>query len=220
VRNEIRLHAFVPVTTYTWVNFWEANNPRATGEFRLPETWIGKAEVRRIRALPEVEQDAVWRRLAFKWIASNPGKAMEGWVRDARLFATGSDYYATSVYAIHGVHVPRLDDRWLVLAGYISVILLLVLGWRRLAPFGIPILTIAYFVAFFSVFIASARFRVPILPLLVVFAAGLPDLVRDTLKKFWRSGKDRKRGLLRTAPRQNEEPPAAPSEGDSAYSQA
>ena len=85
IRNELRLHAFVPVASYTWLNLWEVNNPSANGHFVRPERTIPD-EVRRIRGLPEIQQDNEWRRLALSWLSAHPSKAAIGRVRDVGLF--------------------------------------------------------------------------------------------------------------------------------------
>ena len=176
IRNELRLHAFVPVSTYTWINFWDSNNPDATGQFRMPERLLPREEIIRIRALPEVQQDSEWRKMAFEWIRENPGEAVKGWIRTGRQFVTGSDPFVIQYYRIHGVQIPRLDERWMFFAALIALVLALTRR-RNWEAIGIPLIVVVYFMAFFSLFIASARFRVPLLAVLALLAAGIPELV-------------------------------------------
>jgi 4-amino-4-deoxy-L-arabinose transferase-like glycosyltransferase len=175
IRNYVRLHALVPVATYSGVSFWIANNPHADGYFRRPEVWIGADEVRRIRSLPEVEQDATWRHMALTWIREHPRDAVAGWIRNGRLFVTRSDLLIERWYAIRRRAVPRLDDRLLFpLAAAGVAVLLAVRRFDRRAL--LIVLTAGYLMAFFSVFQPEPRFRIALVPVLAILAGGLAAL--------------------------------------------
>jgi 4-amino-4-deoxy-L-arabinose transferase-like glycosyltransferase len=174
IRNELRLHAFVPVSTYTWINFWLVNNPGADGRFRLPEHYIGVARVRAIRALPEVPQDDVWRRMAIAWVRAHPAAALKGWVRNEWIFVSHPDPLVQRWYGLAGPQPPRLDERY-----FLPVALLTAIGglfarreWRAM---GVSIIVVVYFLAFFALFLPDPRFRVPLIPVIAIFAAGLPE---------------------------------------------
>jgi hypothetical protein len=175
IRNELRLHAFVPVATYTWLNFWEVNNPKANGHFILPQRTM-PAESRRIGALPEIEQDLAWKKLALTWVRAHPAAAMKGWVRDAGLFFSYKDPYVREWYALHGWRPPRLDERLLYPLVLAAGILVLVYR-RRWKGIWLLVIVTAYFDAFFAFFLPLPRYRMPLLPILVILAAGVPEMV-------------------------------------------
>jgi 4-amino-4-deoxy-L-arabinose transferase-like glycosyltransferase len=172
-RNYSRLNAFVPLSTYTWVNFWMVNNPDANGQFRLPERWLGVAKVRQIRALPEVEQDVEWRRLALRWMRSDPGGAMRGWIRNGRIYLTEEDVIIPLYYGYRGHRPPRLDERLLAPIALTGLLVALAAGLldRRVWP---VVLVVVYFIAFFCLFLPDGRYRVPMLPMLAVLSGALP----------------------------------------------
>jgi 4-amino-4-deoxy-L-arabinose transferase-like glycosyltransferase len=179
IRNELRLHAFVPVASYTWFNFWEVNNPQASGHFILPE-WTMPAEVRRIRALPEIQQDLAWRQLALTWVRAHPAKALTGWGRDIALYFAYHDPYVRDWYTLNGWRPPRLDER--LLYPLIIIAGVFVLLYRRRWPtIWLLVVVAAYFVAFFAVFLPLARYRMPLLPILAIFAAGVPEMVMSVV---------------------------------------
>ena len=192
IRNELRLHAFVPVASYTWLNLWEVNNPRANGHFVRPERTIPD-EVRRIRALPEIQQDNEWRRLALSWISAHPSKAAIGWVRDVGLFFSYPDPYIRDWYTLHGWRPPRLDERVIYPLVFIAAVLVLA-NRRRWDEIWLLVIVAGYFVGFFSVFLPLARYRMPLLPFLAIFAAGVPEMLIG----------------LRAGPRARTEPAAMP----------
>lgn len=173
-RNYARLHSFVPVATYTWVNFFIVNNPGANGQFRIPERFIGEEKVRQIRALPEVQQDLEWRRLAMDWVRSHPGAALEGWLRNGGIYLSEEDVVMPLYYGYRGRRPPRLDERWLMpiaLAGLLGAAAGRVLD-RRVWPL---LIVVAYFCAFFCFFLPEGRYRVPMLPVLAVLGGALPS---------------------------------------------
>ena len=175
IRNELRLHAFVPVASYTWLNLWEVNNPSANGHFVRPERTIPD-EVRRIRGLPEIQQDNEWRRLALSWIRAHPSKAVIGWVRDVGLFFSYPDPYIRDWYTLHGWRPPRLDERVIYPLVFIAAVLALAYR-RRWGEIWLLVIVAGYFVGFFSVFLPLARYRMPLLPFLAIFAAGVPEML-------------------------------------------
>ncbi|MGZ7042514.1 MAG: glycosyltransferase family 39 protein, partial [Thermoanaerobaculia bacterium] len=174
IRNELRLHAFVPVSTYTWINFWLVNNPGADGSFRRPEYYIGVRQVRAIRSLPEVQQDIEWRRMALAWVRAHPGTAAKGWIRNERRFVSDPDPLIQRWYGVAGTHPPRLDERYLL---PFAIMTLIVTAFARKAwpSAGILAIVLVYFLAFFAFFLPTPRFRVPMIPVIAILAAGLPE---------------------------------------------
>ncbi|MCA1832145.1 MAG: glycosyltransferase family 39 protein [Actinomycetota bacterium] len=168
VRNYVRLHAFVPVSTYGGVNFFVANNPLADGVFRPASRSLGAEEYARISALPEVEQDHEYYRLGIEYIRHNPAKSLRNWARNGFLYVRRRDPLIDRYYHARRFAVPRFDDRFLwpfALAGFAVA-----MRGRRRWRAALPAIVIAYFVAFFMVFVPLARFRHGVAPFLAVYA--------------------------------------------------
>jgi 4-amino-4-deoxy-L-arabinose transferase-like glycosyltransferase len=181
IRNASRLDAFVPVSSYGGVSLWLSNNPHADGHFRPADQMAGPAEYARISALPEVDEDHEWFRLAFAYMRAHPGKTLRNWVRDGAIFAGSRDTYPRDRLVIReSWSPPLLDDRvlWpLALAGG-------VLALRRRndrAAALLPAVVVAAFVAFFMVFLPLARFRHGIQPFLAIYAAAALTWLGTTL---------------------------------------
>jgi 4-amino-4-deoxy-L-arabinose transferase-like glycosyltransferase len=179
VRNAVRLHAFVPVSTYGGVNFWLANNERADGRFRTAKTDADPFEFRWIIRLGEVEQDHAWYGLAFRFIREHPGRALVNWFHDGWLFLSDDDDFIAPSYVLRdSVRPPRLDDRILWLGGVAGLALAIGpdRGRRRAGVRGdrvrasAPAVVVGYFVLFFMLFLPLARFRHGVIPFLAVYA--------------------------------------------------
>ena len=180
-RNYARLDGFVPVSAMTWANLFLVNNPQATGTFRLPERFVGEDEVRRIRALPELQQEAEWREKVTSYWSDEPGDAFGGWLRNGRVFLTREDAVMRLYYGIAGDRPPRLDERILLIlagAGALSLIAARRLG-RSAWP---PLIVVAYSMGFFCFFLPEARYRVGMLPMLAVVAAGPAQIAWELLR--------------------------------------
>jgi 4-amino-4-deoxy-L-arabinose transferase-like glycosyltransferase len=176
VRNALRLHAVVPVSTYTWINFWLVNHQGADGVFHRPERDIGLAKVKEIRSKGELEQDRIWRRLALAWVAEHPGDAVKGWIRNGRLYLSDPDHLVQRWYRVRSRTVPRLDDRWLAAAAVLAAAGAVALrrgGWKLVLPAAVAV----YFVAFFCFFVPTPRFRVGVLPVTAALAGGAVELL-------------------------------------------
>jgi hypothetical protein len=179
VRNYLRLHAFAPVASYTWYNFWEVNNPLADGTFVSPEKKI-PALIREIRTKPEVQEDIALRDLALKWVRAHPVAAVKGWVRDAVYYVSKPDPYMTTYYTLHGWKPPRLDERIPIAMALVSFFIA-IFARRRWRSIGLLVLVVAYFLVFFSFFLPIARYRVPLLPVYAILAGGLPEMVKSLI---------------------------------------
>ena len=124
----------------------------------------------------EMSQTAEWRRLALSWISAHPSKAAIGWVRDVGLFFSYPDPYIRDWYTLHGWRPPRLDERVIYPLVFIAAVLALAYR-RRWGEIWLLVIVAGYFVGFFSVFLPLARYRMPLLPFLAIFAAGVPEML-------------------------------------------
>lgn len=182
VRNYARLDALVPVATYSRETFFLANVPHFKGVFTHPEAYIGEAEVRRIRSLPELEQERAWRSLAFGWIKEHPGDAIRGWARNGRLYLTLEDHLLARWYQIRGRSVWRLDDRLLFPLGLAGTVLAAAarMSLRRTM---LPLIVALYSAAFFCFNLPIPRYRVGMTPMLTVLVGGIVAFIGSMIAR-------------------------------------
>jgi len=170
IRNEVRIHAFVPISAYGGEALFLANNPKANGYF-VRTNIVAPIDYPRIRALPEGKQESEWFRLAMNFITAHPGKAIHNWLHDGRLFVTLRDELIGRNLLLRGTYRPPIaDDRWLWPLAGIGMILAAIRRGRVLSL--LPALVVVYYLAFFMVFLPLPRFRHGVVPFLAVYAGG------------------------------------------------
>ncbi len=215
VRNYAVSRDFVFLSSFGGLNFYVGNNPESTGtEPRIPElrelagidNWscfdypvivAGLAKKLNKPDLKYSEASAYFYRKAFDYIESHPGDFFRKTLRKALLFWGPREVTNDSM--------PEADKRasrlLAPLPGFASVLSLAALGFlafwrqRRAAPPASRAeamlfftFVIAYFVSVLPFFIAG-RYRVPILPFLLLFAAyGLTAVVRAFAQRRVRAG--------------------------------
>lgn len=169
VRNA-RVHGrFVAATTEGGYTLWVTNNARATGGGHcfFPE------EKGEFDGLSEVEIDRLFRRKGMAYIREHPGHFLRlagaKFVRFWRLWPH-ADYVGRETATVAGVSFTPI--LLLALWG-------LVQSRRRWRPVLLFVLLFGYYTALHMVFMAVTRYRVPIVPYLVVLAAwGIVDIAR------------------------------------------
>ncbi len=174
-----------PIATSGGVNLYIGNNPRADGasvvlpdvppsRLDMPENLTRVAERETGRLLDESAVDRHFAGKALAFWADDPGAALRLQVEKLRLLVAMHERSNT-------MHLYFWRDRssllrWPVWLGFTPVLLLAVLGfWRRDIDPGARWLLLASAVAFaltLTVFFVNGRFRLPLLALLVVPAAG------------------------------------------------
>ncbi len=173
---------FVLISSQGGVNFWIGNNPHSNGIFAIvPGTregwWTGyydsiaqaeQAEGRTLRA-SEVSQHYASRAWAF--ILGDPARSIPLLWRKVKLFFTAFEYGNNeniTFFAHRFSVIPRLSIGFGVLAplGLLGFFLALRRGSELFPLWGFLIVYTASVVAFF----VAARFRVPVLPVLMIFA--------------------------------------------------
>jgi len=191
LRNAVELHAFVPVTTGAGQALLDSNNPAAWEDPALRGGAEGTLRTALIqgeyRGLPETEVDrrARARALAFlrARVADWPAAAAAKLARFWRLRAEGG---GTGAWQSAGTPLARLLRALDPLLVWSLAVLPLALWGAAVALRGprrwfqsLGLWVILYFTALSVVFFGSLRMRLPVEPLVVLFAAaGLDDLVR------------------------------------------
>lgn len=174
---------FMPVTASFGFNLYAGNNPSATGLYALPEEAIdvrsdpnGRrwVEGRTGRSLDAAEVSAFWRDRALAWMGTDPGAALALFVRKIVLYFHPNeiDQLGLSLRFYTGEYGPIIG----IPASAFPVFLLLAgaglgLAWQeRRGGWVLPaFLVVAVLTT--AVFFVSGRLRLPILPILFLYAA-------------------------------------------------
>lgn len=165
-------HDFFRFTTLQGISLYESVYSGATGGPRQSDIVRPPA----IQKLPEGQRDTAWTRRAFADVFHHP-------LRIVRLaFVKVGRTWSPWLHA-RGYSRPWLNA--LLCLWYVPLFLLALAGlamvraWR--GPTGILLIGIAYFTAMHAIFLGSVRYRVPVMPLVFIFAAAAPA--------FWLAGR-------------------------------
>jgi hypothetical protein len=154
------------------VNLYLSNNPHADGLFRRANLVIGQKRYDEIVKLSEAKQDRKWYAYALGYIARHPGATLRHWTHDGWLYLSLPDDLMQR-FALIGPNrkLPYADDRLLWPLGLAGIVAAAFRKdrWRAL----VPAVAVAYFVAFFMVFLPLPRFRHGVIPFLAVYAGAL-----------------------------------------------
>jgi hypothetical protein len=161
------------LTTLEGISLYEAVYPQATGgpmqdKIALPPDMV---------TMNEAQRDAEWKQRAWQFIREDPGRiARLAIVKFGRLWSpwlNAAEYRNPIVDT--GLTLWHVPVYILALIGMFRREIPRVLRWALLLP-------IIYFSLVHSLFLGSVRYRVPVMPLVYVFAAaGLAAMLRN----FW-----------------------------------
>ncbi len=201
MQNYAREHSLVLVTAAGGLNFYAGNNARASGGFSLPEEVdlaldpnghrYAEGQTGRRMTSPEVSQ--YWFDKAAAWIAGDPGAFLSLLWKKFLLFWSPSeaDQLGLSVDFMRSTYRTLLD---LPLPGFVPIAALAALGFsfglrdraRRDATRLLLLFTAGY-VAAVVLFFVSGRFRVPLLPALILPAGyGIAALAERISRRRWK----------------------------------
>ena len=183
VHNWTAGRAVVPVAANGGINFYIGNNPQSDGTSAiLPGTradWWGGledataiAERARGRKLRVAEVSSYWFRRALAFMARQPGAALRLTLRKLRMFLGAAErsnttfiYYFWERAGLGKVPLPGYGlVATLGLAG-------MIVAWPRRRRLAVPYLFAITYAAGVVAFFVNARFRLPVVPPLVIFAA-------------------------------------------------
>ncbi len=196
IRNAVVLHAFVPVTTGGGRALLDSNNAMVWGDPRLRggavsvyglEPWAS-----RFRGHTDPEVDGIARGEAIAFLKAHAGEwpAMAA-VKLGRFWRLTAEGGGTGHWQRAGSPLESLLDRWdpLLIWSLVALPLALwglirALGGARRWYLSLPAWVIVYFSLLATVFWGALRMRVPVEPLVTLFAAaGLDDLRRRWLTR-------------------------------------
>lgn len=193
VRNYVVAHDPVLISYQGGVNLWLGNNPQADGlTMQMPEVTLDEsvewdefvqttdstASVLAGRTLQASEVSSFWTGRALQWMVENPADALTGWLKKTWYFLGGfevsdqTDIYAFSKFSSL---LNLLVSRPLVYIPFGIIapfgLLGLILAWRR-SPQTRPLVGFVVLYGLTVVlFLATARHRLPVVPIFVVCAA-------------------------------------------------
>lgn len=179
-RNLQVLHAPVLVSTNGGSVLYRANNDMATGAY-IPQGSVDLSH------MPELAQDREYKRLAFVWIAENPGRFAQLAVAKAMLFMGDDSYGPYAVFSRGNVEIDRLAYLGLKLFSTLCWLMLWAFILRWSASFervahalqrgggvraqALVWLPVFYLFAIHSVFESGSKYHIPLLALVLTWPA-------------------------------------------------
>ena len=168
IRNAVRFRAFVPTTTDAGHGFYVANNEHAINDprsFWIPEDWSTVIEP----GMDEVETARHLMRTTTTFLLKNPGTAIR---LMGKRFVTLWRFYPNPDFV-------GKRNAWIYGLSYIPVFPFIILGlWlihrgnrERLANIVLVDLLVVYTTVMSVVFLSMMRYRVPLMPFLLIAAA-------------------------------------------------
>lgn len=150
------------LTTRGGISLYDGFQPGATGASDLAHT----KTMPQVRGLSEVEWDRFFRNQAWSAIRQDPGRAIRlAWAKFRRTWSPWPN-----VENYRGSAAGLVGAAWTI-----SILVLAVLGWwaqrRALAAWAVLLLPVAAFTLLHMVYVGSVRYRLPVMPLVVVLAA-------------------------------------------------
>ncbi len=199
VRNYVVGHDRVLISSQGGVNLYIGNNPQAKGHgVTLPGTrwnWhltsldqIAIAEKAEGRKLKPSEVSGYYLRKTWEFVSGQPGAAAKllCWktvlLFNSYEFGNNKDIYG---YTQRYTPIVRYLPLWFGLVGPLGFLGLVVLWPRRVELFPLWGFVLTY-AATVVLFFVSARFRVPLVPALILYGAALCDwIVRRVAQRQW-----------------------------------
>ncbi len=159
IRNFYHFRKFVPLTTMTGASFWEGNNPYSLGG--PCQYWPEE-----VQKLSEVERDRYLTKATIRVIKNNPSRFIKLMgLKFIRFWNIIPNYegFSSALYKL------------ISLFSYVPVLITAIYGifltrrvWRNFLLFYILFLSFTFG---HMLFVSSIRYRIPIMPFLIIFSA-------------------------------------------------
>ncbi|HEX7320240.1 MAG TPA: tetratricopeptide repeat protein [bacterium] len=203
VRNALKGHDFMLVSSNAGVNLFIGNNPQAVGAFYLPPgsglsnydlggSASAAAEAQTGRALKPSGVSSFWASKAFSFILHHPGRALGLLWRKITLFWNSYE-------------IPNNLDFYFIRAHYAPVLKITLIGFWLIGPLALTgilmrivrglktaeKLLLAFLITYMLsvvVFFVTERYRVPVVPVLIVFTVlGARDFLELVRARSYRT---------------------------------
>lgn len=186
----------VPLTTNGGLNFLIGNGPDATGGFRQPAgldlqadpTGQRAAEAAAGRALRPSETSAHFLRAAVDHVRAHPGAWLALLARKVALFWNAHELAQIENYEFQRAVSPTLR-RLPALFGWLAPLALvgLAVAWRRDGAHAVMGAFLAVYTLSIALFFVAGRYRLAVVPLIAVYAAGALVWAGERLRRrAWR----------------------------------
>ena len=193
IRNVVVANDPVLIASQGGINFYIGNNDSADGVAAvLPEPYghnwqladiVHTAETAVGRPLRPGEVSAYWTDRAIDWIAANPTRFLARYATKVALQFSNEEPSNNRNLADFFARVPLL--KWNPLSfGLLLpfVVLAIVTFWSQNRKLRLLVLLVACYVLAASIFFVNARFRLPLLPIYFVLAAGGLSALRQLFR--------------------------------------
>ena len=195
VRNYVVGHSIVPIAASGGVNFYIGNNPASDGSTAIvPGTradwWGGYHDAIEIaerdegRKLKLAEVSDYYYSRGVQWIERHPGDAAAHFWKKFRVFWSGperaNNKFIYFFWNLAGMRYVPLPGFWLITP---LALLGAVLLWRRRRHMSALYLFVVTYMAGVVLFFVNARFRLPVVPVLILFAAFAAVYLADTIRR-------------------------------------
>jgi len=183
IRNYLVGHAIVPIASSAGVNFYIGNNPESDGRTAIvPGTsapWLGGNEeavaiaerASGKKLTPSQVSDYYFHR-GIAFITSQPSKAFRLVLRKLRMFWTSeersNDKFIYFFWDLSGMGKIPLPGFWIVTP---FALVGLVLQWKRRRELSLLFFFLLLYMLGVVAFFINSRFRLPVVPVLIVFAS-------------------------------------------------
>lgn len=183
VRNYVTFHTFLPIATGAGESLWTGNYLPFDGEFRYRETQKKASEL--TRGLSWIERDRKLGQEARKMIFDHPGpiallsikKIYRFWIKGYKAIPTGK--------------ARTMDWSIYILLSTVQILAVTLAVWgifrypQKDLFFWMIFLIFIYFTLVHTVTLSVPRFRIPVMPFLLIFSAmGLFNLIAVFQKKL------------------------------------
>jgi 4-amino-4-deoxy-L-arabinose transferase-like glycosyltransferase len=195
--NYVREGIVVPVTSSGGFNFYAGNNPSSVGFYAIPEpinleddlngrNWV---EQKLGKECSSSELSSFWMNKSYAWMQSNPGAFCALMSTKLLLF------FHPAETDQNGFGIDFMNKEYDTVLRYLPlrfplIIFAALLGifflWQKKRLPSIPLLFALAYLLSIILFFVNSRLRVPVMPVMIVFAAfGLTELYGRIREKRW-----------------------------------
>lgn len=168
IRNGVKYQEFIPVSNYGSYEFYLGNNPLTVTDsyFYFAQPSYDPDVKARIEALPIPEQETEYKKLAVSYIMEHPVQFLQRTFEKQKnlfwkpVFAGNAEAYQMQGYLL---------DKWYLLLGLVGILLSLF----QFKKYSFLLLFTAYysFIVSMITVVSGGRYRLPVMPAMVLFAA-------------------------------------------------
>jgi len=177
-RNYFITGMLVPISTNGGINFYTGNNPQADGCSPIPSgiawerTWYEALAAGKMRGRA---QDAYWRAKALGFWREQPARALVLLVKKLYLYWNAYEIPNNVSYDWGRAHasILRVAPFTFAVIGPLGLLGIALCGWRSRGAWTLALYVATHMLAV-VIFFVCGRYRMPVVPVLCVFAGSVP----------------------------------------------